>query len=292
MLESLPSWWSWSWVAAILAVIVGPIIGGLLFGIDRKLTAHMQDRVGPPIRQPFYDVRKLFGKEAIYVNKVQTFWICGFFAFIVSSLFILYLGQDWLLMLFTLALADVCLVLAALSVKSPYSHIGGHRELIQVLACDPILFLTAVAIFLTTGSFLIKDIFAAKPLLYSLPLVFISLLVILITKMRKSPFDIAASEHAHQEIVRGTFTEFSGPYLGLIEIGEWYALVLCLSLIAFFFAQPLWVGYIIAFAAFFLMLIIDNITARLTYTWLLKGTWAITIPLVMINIILVVMGVW
>ena len=44
-------------------LIISPFIGGLLIGIDRKLTARIQNRRGPPIVQPFYDVLKLFGKE-------------------------------------------------------------------------------------------------------------------------------------------------------------------------------------------------------------------------------------
>mgnify|MGYP002627872327 CR=1 FL=1 len=39
--------------------------GLLLSGIDRKLVARMQKRVGPPILQPFYDFFKLCGKECI-----------------------------------------------------------------------------------------------------------------------------------------------------------------------------------------------------------------------------------
>ena len=39
--------------------------GMLLCGIDRKLVARMQKRVGPPILQPFYDFFKLLGKETI-----------------------------------------------------------------------------------------------------------------------------------------------------------------------------------------------------------------------------------
>ena len=42
------------------------IIFGLIYkGVDRKISAHMQGRIGPPIRQPFRDVGKLFTKENI-----------------------------------------------------------------------------------------------------------------------------------------------------------------------------------------------------------------------------------
>jgi ech hydrogenase subunit B len=50
---------------AIIAVIVAPFIGGLLAGIDRKVTARLQGRYGPPLLQPFYDFFKLLGKAKI-----------------------------------------------------------------------------------------------------------------------------------------------------------------------------------------------------------------------------------
>jgi formate hydrogenlyase subunit 4 len=58
----------WLIGSAVIVVIVAPLIGGLLRGIDRKLTAHMQGRIGPPIVQPFYDVIKLFGKKPMIVR--------------------------------------------------------------------------------------------------------------------------------------------------------------------------------------------------------------------------------
>ena len=50
-------------ISVIAYLILAPLAGGLLAGLDRKLSARMQRRVGPPILQPFYDVLKLFEKE-------------------------------------------------------------------------------------------------------------------------------------------------------------------------------------------------------------------------------------
>ena len=57
----------------IAIVILEPIVGGLLAGLDRIISARMQGRVGPPILQPFYDVFKLFQKESIEVNRMHRF---------------------------------------------------------------------------------------------------------------------------------------------------------------------------------------------------------------------------
>ena len=58
---------------ALLYLFLAPVGGGLLAGLDRKLAARMQRRVGPPVVQPFYDVLKLFEKERIAVNEAQGF---------------------------------------------------------------------------------------------------------------------------------------------------------------------------------------------------------------------------
>jgi formate hydrogenlyase subunit 4 len=103
--------------------------------------------------------------------------------------------------------------------------------------------------------------------------------------MRKSPFDISLSHHAHQEIVRGPLTEFSGKYLALIELAEWYEMVLLLALIAMFWTVPVWAGIILALVSYFIVLVIDNVFARLTWPILLRFTWTFGVGLVILNIL-------
>jgi formate hydrogenlyase subunit 4 len=271
---------------AIITILLTPLIGGLLRGIDRKLTARMQGRIGPPILQPFYDFIKLWNKDKNVAYRTHLMWAYGYLGFIVTGLVMFIIGADILMMMFMLAFGGVCLVLGALSIKSPYSHFGGNRELIQMLAYEPILFLVALAIFLKTNSFKISHIVAIQtPLLYSLPLAFIALVIVLLIKMRKSPFDISFCHHAHQEIVRGPVTEFSGKYLALVELAEWYELVLIMGLLTIFWINSLWVGVVIAMASYFVVLIIDNISARLTWPLLLRFCWTFGIGLVILNML-------
>lgn len=46
-------------IMVVLYILFAPLAGGLLEGADRKISARMQGRIGPPLLQPFYDVRKL-----------------------------------------------------------------------------------------------------------------------------------------------------------------------------------------------------------------------------------------
>lgn len=283
----------WLIGSAVIAVIVAPLIGGLLGGIDRKLTAHMQGRIGPPIIQPFYDVIKLFGKKPMVAGGAQLAFAYAYLALIITAVIFFALRQDLLVVLFILFFGSLCLPLGALSVKSPYSQLGGHRELLQFLAYEPILLLAAIPVALKSGGFSIANIFeAGQPLLPDLWITFIALLIALAIVMRKSPFDISGSGHAHQELVSGVVTEYSGPYLALIEIGHWYEMVLILSIMGLLWVTGSlwWLSIIIALGSWFIMLIVDNINARLTWSWMLKFAWGAGITLVALNILFINLG--
>lgn len=273
-------------IISVIAIIAAPIIGGLLDGFDRRISARLQNRFGPPILQPFYDFFKLLGKEKMVVNQTQMVYVLAHLFFAIASLLLLVLKQDLLVLLFVLAFSSISLIMGAMSVNSPYSKIGAQRELIQMLAYEPVLILMVVGVYLTTKSFMISSIFEYEyPLLYKLPLVFFALLYVLTIKLRKSPFDLSTSHHGHQELIKGLTTEFSGPQLALIELTHWYDLIILLGLVAIFFANPLWVGILIALGAYFIELVVDNICARVSYQWMLKATWLVGLGSAGINII-------
>jgi formate hydrogenlyase subunit 4 len=188
--------------------------------------------------------------------------------------------------LFVLAFSTVALIMGALSVRSPYSKIGAHREIIQMMAYEPVLILMIVGIYMVTGSFMVEKIFEMeKNIIYYLPLVFLAYIYVLTIKVRKSPFDFSTSHHGHQEIIKGITTEFTGKQLALIELTHWYDLVLLLGFIALFFAKTLWLGILIALICYFLEIVVDNICARLTWKWMIKASWIIGLGLAMTNII-------
>ncbi|MGA3113188.1 MAG: complex I subunit 1 family protein [Syntrophobacteraceae bacterium] len=272
-------------IIVIATIVLAPIVGGLLFGIDRRITARLQGRFGPPILQPFYDFFKLMGKESIAVSKMQFVWIYAYLVLMIASLLCLILQSDCLVLVFLLGFAGVSLVLGGFSTKSPYSHFGANRELLQILAYEPVLLLLAIGIYAQNGTFLISTIVSnQQPLLLSLWPLFIAVLYVLTIKMRKSPFDISTSHHAHQEIVKGITTEYSGPFLALYHLAEWYEIVLVLGVIVLFWANPLWIGLLIAFAAFLLELVVDNIAARMTARWMVRLSWSVGLILGILNI--------
>jgi ech hydrogenase subunit B len=143
-----------------------------------------------------------------------------------------------------------------------------------------------VGMYMLTGSFRIQAVsLAGRPLIFSMPLIFISMLFVMGIKFKKSPFDLSTSHHAHQELIKGITTEFSGPALGVIEVAHWYETILLLGLMFLFWKTSIVMGLLLAAFTFIFEIIIDNISARLTWQWMLRTSWSIIITLSIINII-------
>lgn len=277
-----------AWWLAIAFVVLGPLVGALLAGIDRRLTARMQSRQGPPILQPVYDVLKLLEKDTLVVTRLQTLYLWFFLLFMVISGFILFLGSDLLLSLFALTVSGIFLCLAAYSTNSPYSNIGSSRELMLMMAYEPMLILVPLGFYLTTDSFRVADIVAGSPWqVLQLSGILIGFLFVLTIKLRKSPFDLSSSHHGHQELVKGLTTDFSGSDLALVEMAHWYENVILLGWLYLFFAPwgP-WLALPIAFGLFFVEVLVDNTHARLTWSSTLKATWWVTLLVGVTNLML------
>jgi ech hydrogenase subunit B len=272
-------------VWAIVFILVAPVFGGLVAGIDRKITAHMQGRVGPSILQPFYDVGKLFEKEQTVVNETQIFYAICYIIFMIFTGALFFAGGDLLLVIFALTLAQIFLVLGAFASNSPYSYVGAERELLQIMAYEPMVILTAVGMFVATKSFNVSDIASSTtPVVLLIPGIFLGFLYVLTIKLRKSPFDISTSHHAHQEIVKGVTTEFSGPSLGLIEITHWYELVFLLGFVYLFFGFNPLIGVVAVIVIYLLEILIDNTNARVKWQLVVKSSWLIAAVVGVVNL--------
>lgn len=276
---------------SVAFALIAPIVGCLLAGIDRVISARMQGRVGPPILQPYYDVRKLFAKEKVTVNSVQDAYVICALIFAILAGGIFFTGGNLLMCVFIITLSSLFFIIAAYSSRSPYAEVGAARETVQVMSYEPMVLIFAVAFYMGTsfvlpegihGSFNVSEAFALDmPLIGPMVLVFLGLLFILTIKLRKSPFDLSMSHHAHQEIVRGMTTEMSGPTLALVEILHWCENVLFLGWIAIFFIwnDPISIvlAIVVALFVYFLEILIDNNFARVKWQFMFRSAWIVAL---------------
>lgn len=272
-------------------IIIAPLAGGLLTGFDRVITARMQGRQGPPVLQPFYDVLKLIGKESTEVNSMHRFFVYISLIFAAFTTVILLSGGDILLAVFALTLGTIFFVLGGYASNSPYSTVGSERELLQIMAYEPMVLLACVGLYYANGSFFVRDILtSAEPAIIYLPGVFLGFVFILTFKLRKSPFDLSMSHHGHQEIVKGITTEYSGRDLAVIEITHWYEVIFALAFVYVFIATKAPISHVFAvlvcLLVYFFEIIVDNGFARLKWQQALNSTWIVTGVLGTVNLII------
>ena len=179
--------------------------------------------------------------------------------------------------------------MAAYSSNSPYAQVGAQRELLQMMAYEPMVLLTCVGFYMVNGSFEVRNIVTDTSMDFlSLIGVFFGFLFVLTIKLRKRPFDLSMSHHAHQELVKGLVTEFSGKTYALIEVAHWYENVFLLGMIFLFFANgTVWgiiLGVVVCLVVYFFEVLIDNSFARVKWQLMFKASWVVALVLGCINL--------
>ncbi len=230
-------------VGSAVVVFIGGVIGMLYRGIDRKLVAHMQGRVGPPIVQPFRDVQKLMMKESIIPDGAVSwlFKAAPFVCLITSALLLLYIPLfglqallggfgDALLIVYLLILPSLAFAVGGFASSSPYATVGAQREMVVLMSYEFPLAVAIVSLgwrighattanpfmFSTIAEYPIWSLVGPLGIVGSLILVF-TLLVVTSGKGAKVPFDAAEAE---TEIAGGILVEYSGRNLCLFYIAD------------------------------------------------------------------------
>ena len=280
------------WVIAYL--VLAPLIGGLLEGMDRRISARMQRRIGPPLLQPFYDVIKLTKKQVIVVAPAQTFLLLSYLALMVLTGCMFFAGSDILLCFFVMSTAATFLYFAAVVSSSPYAAVGANRELIQMMAYEPAVLLACVGFYLAEGTFSVGVIAHSHfSNIMLLPGFFAAFVFILTIKMRKSPFDTSTSHHMHQEIVKGLTTEMGAENLAIFQVAEWYENVFLMGVVGLYIVNRSIVSYVVAvvviLAVYFLEILIDNSSARMKWEQMLRITWLVTLFTAGVNLLVLML---
>lgn len=264
-------------------ILLAPLLGGLIFGFERVLKARMQNRLGPPLFQPFYDFFKLADKRVFVVHSYHASLGVMHFLATYFALSALLFGADLLIVIFLHLLASSLLVMGAYSVRSVFSHIGANRELIATLAHEPLFVLIAIGFYLFYGSFEVsKFLYSNEIPLFDMPLLFIAFLIAALIKLKKSPFDVA---EAHQEIIGGAEIEYSGIFYEAIYTAKWLEYLFVYAFVFLFTGLHLWLGILLSLFVFILINLIDNSTARINYQDMIRFVYKYIVPLAFLNLV-------
>jgi Formate hydrogenlyase subunit 4 len=153
----------------VLITLFGIIAGLFLMGVDRICAARMQMRQGPPLTQPFTDIRKLLCKDSVVpANAIPSLFNAApivAFASAVTVLFYLPLGSilpvgtplpmigeygDLILIMYLLTVPALAMVAGGFASGSPYASVGAQREMVTMIAYEFPLAIAIVAICLET----------------------------------------------------------------------------------------------------------------------------------------------
>lgn len=268
------------------------VIGMFITWVDRKVTARIHWRVGPPWYQPYADFLKLLIKETIIPEGSSRFMflfgpLLGVISMSILAVMIFQMNfapqstfvGDLIVIIYLLALPPLGIILGGSSSKNPLAGIGISREMTQYFAYElPFLIAVTIVIIKSGGSIKFGEILLVQqnqgPFLYSVSGIIAAIVILLSIQAKLSfvPFDIPEAE---QEIMSGPYIEYSGVALAMYKITR----AMMFFLMPLFLVSVLW-GSIANWWAIpkvlliiVLIVLIKNTNPRLRIDQALKFFW-------------------
>jgi NADH-quinone oxidoreductase subunit H len=215
----------------VLTPIVAFIVGVLYGGIVRKITARIQNRVGPPVWQNLLDITKLYSKRtAVHHGVMQHLGPVFAITASVTSLFFipvlknselfanLSFDGDLIFLLYMMVFGSLGMALGAGETGNPNSAIGVSRGLAMMVGYEIPFVLSLVAIMIQFQTTSIHDLMAVQKdfstwLIFQSPMAFLAGILAFLGMMHYAPFDVPI---APSELASGPVSEFGGKYLALM----------------------------------------------------------------------------
>lgn len=238
--------------------------GLLLAGIDRKVVARMQKRIGPPILQPVYDFFKLLGKETIVPAAAArpVFLgapLLGLVSLVVTAALVPVFGfspfggvADVVVILYLLTIPAVAIIMGGAASGSPYAGVGISREMVAMMAYELPLVIVLLSVGKAAGgegvTFSLSQIVAYQqangPLIgeWTMWPAALALLMVIPAEIGSHPFDVAEAE---TEICEGPLVEYSGAPLALFKLSSAIKLYIMTALFSCLFLSGWGTGLVV-----------------------------------------------
>ena len=287
-------------------------VAGLLTSwVDRKVTALVQMRVGPPFLQPFYDIRKFFIKETCVpeggaIGMFLVAPLIGLAAVTLASMIlwrslldseVTFVG-DLIVLIYLLAMPALGVILGSFASRNPLASLGGSREVKLMIAYELPLVLVVLVPVIQANSIRLGDLLTQPAPVTTLSGVLALLLGItcMQAKLTIVPFDMPEAE---TELSGGVFIEYSGPPLAMFKLTRAMMLFTMPVFLAVLFfggliSGPGWLPKVIGFLVWFLLVaitvVLRNTTPRLRTDQAVRFFWGPVSLLAVLAIVLAWLG--
>ncbi len=228
------------------------LLAPLLTGFVRKVKAHMLRRRGPPLLQPYRDIRRLLAKEAIVADSASwvfraapyvvfaATWVAAALVPSYATGLVFSWSGDLIAITALLGLARFAQTLAGLDVGTSFGGIGTSRELLFAALAEPAMIMITFTVALVAGSTQLSAI-AATMLTYtvglrvSLALALIALIIVALAENARIPVDNPATHLELTMVHEAMVLEYSGRHLAMVDLAASVKLLLYASLLACLF---------------------------------------------------------
>jgi formate hydrogenlyase subunit 4 len=223
----------WMILGGLANVAIVLLVAPFFQGVLRKITAFVQSRQGPPIWQPYFDLLKLLGKEDIESGQSPLMQRFAAYLSLATVLTVACLvpmgfaapmnaGGDVILLIYLLTLCGICTLLAGLAAGSTYSLVGISREMMTMIALEPLFAIAIVVGAIHTRSFRLDtvlngSVYATGDFPWSGVIMLGVMLLSFQAFVQRVPFDISEAE---TELMEGPLMEYSGPKLALFKYAQ------------------------------------------------------------------------
>lgn len=302
-------------VVALVAASLGTLVLGLAAKwVDRKVTARLQWRVGPPWYQPAVDCLKLLGKETVVpaVARGTGFLLAPLVglagaAVAVTLLWVMNLRTDVgfvgdaIVVLYLFTLPSLATMLGAAASGSPHAGVGASREMKLLMSYElPLIMVLIVAVLHTGGSFRLSQIVTAQQTGHAVALSISGVLALIVAvfciqaKLGLVPFDQAEAE---TELMAGVYTEYSGAPLAAVFLTRAMLLaalpLLLITLLLGGVGAGVW-GIVLAIVKFVVLLVVitllRNTNPRVRIDQSVWFFWYVLTPVALSALVLAWLG--
>jgi len=298
----------------ILAFLIFPgflfstAVGLLSSWVDRKVSARVQWRVGPPVGQPLFDVLKLLGKETIVPENANRAVflaapLAGFAAAMIVStilwlanLFAVSFVGDLIVVVYLLVIPSLSVMIGGFASGNPLATTGANREMKLILAYELPFIVCLAAVIVKSDLGIQLTAIAARPAVLSISglLGFLVCLLCVQAKLGYPPFDVAEAE---TEIMGGVYIEYSGVPLAVFKLMQAIMLATLPVFLATVFLGGLhfngW-GILWSILKYLLVIVlvilIKNTNPRLRIDQALRFFWRYLTPVGILAVVLAIAG--